>query len=114
MSSPADKASPKAFMAFGLILCAVVNLGMGFSGAFWLFVGFVALNGLFQGMGVGPSLLLSPNGSRAVNAAVSGLSGISPTTSAAVSLRQSWVRLSRFSVPSTGRRQATRFRQLSP
>ena len=57
MSSLADKASPKAFMAFGLILCAVVNLGMGFSGAFWLFVGFVALNGLFQGMGVGPSFI---------------------------------------------------------
>lgn len=52
MSSLADKASPKAFMAFGLILCAIVNFGMGFSNAFWLFVGFVVLNGLFQGMGV--------------------------------------------------------------
>jgi len=57
MSSLADKASPKAFMAFGLILCALVNFGMGFSSAFWLFVGFVVLNGVFQGMGVGPSFI---------------------------------------------------------
>ena len=61
MSSLADKASPKAFMAFGLILCAIVNFGMGFSNAFWLFVGFVVLNGMFQGMGVGPSFITIAN-----------------------------------------------------
>ena len=61
MSSLADKASPKAFMAFGLILCAIVNFGMGFSNAFWLFAGFVVLNGMFQGMGVGPSFITIAN-----------------------------------------------------
>ena len=34
---------------------------MGFSNAFWLFVGFVILNGLFQGMGVGPSFITIAN-----------------------------------------------------
>lgn len=55
MSSLADKASPKVFMAFGLVLCAIVNVGLGFSTAFWVFAALVVLNGLFQGMGVGPS-----------------------------------------------------------
>ncbi len=35
MSSLADKASPKVFMACGLVLCAIVNVGLGFSTAFW-------------------------------------------------------------------------------
>ncbi len=52
MSSLADKASPKVFMACGLVLCAIVNVGLGFSTAFWVFAALVVLNGLFQGMGI--------------------------------------------------------------
>ncbi|ROP49984.1 OPA family phosphoglycerate-like MFS transporter [Enterobacter sp. BIGb0383] len=61
MSSLADKASPKVFMACGLVLCAIVNVGLGFSNAFWIFVALVVLNGLFQGMGVGPSFITIAN-----------------------------------------------------
>lgn len=61
MSSLADKASPKVFMACGLVLCAIVNVGLGFSSAFWIFVALVVLNGLFQGMGVGPSFITIAN-----------------------------------------------------
>lgn len=57
MSSLADKASPKVFMVCGLVLCAIVNVGLGFSTAFWVFAALVVLNGLFQGMGVGPSFI---------------------------------------------------------
>ncbi len=57
MSSLADKASPKVFMACGLVLCAIVNVGLGFSTAFWVFAALVVLNGLFQGMEVGPSFI---------------------------------------------------------
>lgn len=48
MSSTADKASPKVFMACGLILCAIVNVGLGFSTGFWIFAALVVFNGLFQ------------------------------------------------------------------
>ncbi|STG52424.1 transporter protein [Escherichia coli] len=51
MSSLADKASPKVFMACGLVLCAIVNVGLGFSTAFWIFAVLVILNGLFPGNG---------------------------------------------------------------
>ncbi|EPF0317240.1 phosphoglycerate transporter PgtP [Enterobacter chuandaensis] len=61
MSSLADKASPKVFMACGLVLCAIVNVGLGFSTAFWTFAALVVLNGLFQGMGVGPSFITIAN-----------------------------------------------------
>lgn len=61
MSSLADKASPKVFMAAGLVLCAIVNVGLGFSTAFWIFAALVILNGLFQGMGVGPSFITIAN-----------------------------------------------------
>lgn len=61
MSSLADKANPKVFMAFGLILCAIVNIGLGFSTAFWIFALLVVMNGLFQGMGVGPSFITIAN-----------------------------------------------------
>lgn len=63
MSSLADKASPKVFMACGLVLCAIVNVGLGFSSAFWIFAALVVFNGLFQGMGVGPRLLPLQTGS---------------------------------------------------
>ncbi|MEH6892069.1 MFS transporter [Bacillus sp. JJ864] len=61
MSSLADKANPKRYMALGLLLCAMVNIMMGFSTAFWMFALLVVLNGLFQGMGVGPSFITIAN-----------------------------------------------------
>ncbi|MEN0657889.1 MFS transporter [Caldifermentibacillus hisashii] len=61
MSSLADKADPKRYMALGLLLCALVNIMMGFSTSFWLFAGLVVLLGLFQGMGVGPSFITMAN-----------------------------------------------------
>lgn len=61
MSNLADKASPRRFMATGLILCALVNIGLGFSFEYWMFLIFVILNGLFQGMGVGPSFITIAN-----------------------------------------------------
>ncbi|WP_447889210.1 phosphoglycerate transporter PgtP [Serratia fonticola] len=61
MSSLADKANPKVFMACGLVLCAIVNVGLGFSTAFWVFAALVVFNGLFQGMGVGPSFITIAN-----------------------------------------------------
>ncbi len=61
MSSLADKANPKAYMAFGLILCAIVNIGLGFSAAFWIFALFVILNGFFQGMGIAPTFITITN-----------------------------------------------------
>lgn len=54
MSSLADKASPKVFMACGLVLCAIVNVGLGFSSAFWIFAALVVFNGLFSGHGRRP------------------------------------------------------------
>lgn len=61
MSSLADKVSPKVFMACGLVLCAIVNVGLGFSTGFWIFAALVVFNGLFQGMGVGPSFITIAN-----------------------------------------------------
>ncbi|HWR44223.1 phosphoglycerate transporter PgtP [Sporomusa sp.] len=61
MSSLSDKANPKVYMAMGLLLCALVNIMMGFSTAFWMFAGLVVLNGFFQGMGVGPSFITIAN-----------------------------------------------------
>ncbi|EQA5289593.1 hypothetical protein ACX321_001867 [Campylobacter coli] len=58
-------------MALGLILCALVNVLLGFSNSFYAYVGFViALGvflgfvialGVFQGMGVGPSFITLAN-----------------------------------------------------
>lgn len=61
MSSLADKANPKRYMALGLLLCAMVNIMMGFSTAFWMFAILVVFNGFFQGMGVGPSFITIAN-----------------------------------------------------
>ncbi|MDM5152704.1 MFS transporter [Bacillus sp. DX1.1] len=61
MSSIADKANPKRYMVLGLLLCAMVNIMMGFSTAFWMFAVLVVLNGFFQGMGVGPSFITIAN-----------------------------------------------------
>ena len=57
MSVLADKSNPRYFMATGLLLCILVNLCMGFTTSFYLFVGLVVLLGLCQGMGVGPSII---------------------------------------------------------
>lgn len=57
MSMLADKSNPKYFMALGLILCILVNIAMGFTTSFYLFVLLVVSLGLFQGMGVGPSII---------------------------------------------------------
>lgn len=58
MSVISDKADPKKYMALGLILCALVNVLLGFSNSFYAYVGFVIALGVFQGMG-GWVLLLS-------------------------------------------------------
>jgi OPA family phosphoglycerate-like MFS transporter len=57
MSSLSDKAEPKKFMAVGLILCALVNVLMGFSTSFTAFSLLVVILGTFQGMGVGPCFI---------------------------------------------------------
>lgn len=60
MSVISDKADPK-IMALGLILCALVNVLLGFSNSFYAYVGFVIALGVFQGMGVGPSFITLAN-----------------------------------------------------
>ena len=61
MSSIADKANPKLYMALGLLLCSLVNIIMGFSTTFWMFAVLIVFNGFFQGMGVGPSFITLAN-----------------------------------------------------
>lgn len=61
MSSIADKANPKVYMALGLLLCALVNITMGLSSSFMVFAILVVLNGFFQGMGVGPCFITIAN-----------------------------------------------------
>ena len=61
MSSLADKCNPKYYMIFGLVLSCVVNLFMGFSTEYWMFVVLVVLNGIFQGMGAGPAFITIAN-----------------------------------------------------
>ena len=61
MSSLADKCNPKYYMAFGLLLSSIVNFMLGFSTAYWMFVALVVVNGLVQGMGVGPSFITIAN-----------------------------------------------------
>jgi OPA family sugar phosphate sensor protein UhpC-like MFS transporter len=47
----ADHANMKVFFAFGLMMSALVNIGMGFSTVLWICVVLWALNGWFQGFG---------------------------------------------------------------
>jgi OPA family sugar phosphate sensor protein UhpC-like MFS transporter len=47
----ADHANMKLFFAFGLLLSALANIGMGFSTVLWVCVVLWALNGWFQGFG---------------------------------------------------------------
>ncbi|KFI46835.1 MFS transporter, OPA family, phosphoglycerate transporter protein [Bifidobacterium bohemicum] len=58
MSSLADKANPKRFMVTGLVICALLNIGLAFFGVtFWATAFILILLGLFQGMGVGPAFI---------------------------------------------------------
>lgn len=57
MSSLADKADPKRYMALGLFLCAVVNFALGLSSSYFVISMLVVFLGLFQGMGVGPAFI---------------------------------------------------------
>lgn len=57
MSSLADKADPKRYMALGLFLCAGVNLLLGISSTYFVISLLVVLLGFFQGMGVGPAFI---------------------------------------------------------
>ena len=57
MSIMADKASPRKFMMFGLICCALLNILMGFADSLNMFLVLIVLNGFFQGFGVGPSCI---------------------------------------------------------
>lgn len=47
----ADHANMKRFFALGVLLSALVNIGMGFSTLLWLCIALWALNGWFQGFG---------------------------------------------------------------
>lgn len=47
MSSLVDKVSLKVFMVCGLVFCVIVNVGLGFSSVFWIFVVLVVFNGFF-------------------------------------------------------------------
>jgi OPA family sugar phosphate sensor protein UhpC-like MFS transporter len=47
----ADHANMKVFFAFGLLLSALANIGMGFSTVLWVCVVLWATNGWFQGFG---------------------------------------------------------------
>jgi OPA family sugar phosphate sensor protein UhpC-like MFS transporter len=47
----ADHANMKVFFAFGLLLSALANIGMGFSTVLWVCVVLWAMNGWFQGFG---------------------------------------------------------------
>lgn len=114
MSSLADKASPKVFMACGLVLCAIVNVGLGFSTAFWIFAVLVILNGLFQGMGVGPSFITIANWFLAGSVVGLVLSGISLITSVVVLLHPLLVPLLPYSAASTGKVRAISFRPAWP
>lgn len=57
MSVLADKCNPKYYMMLGLLLSCVVNVFLGFSTEYWMFVVLVIMNGFFQGMGAGPAFI---------------------------------------------------------
>lgn len=61
MSAFADNSNPKHFMIFGLVMSGLVNLMMGFSASFWVFLFLCILNGIFQGMGAGPAYVVLAN-----------------------------------------------------
>nr|WP_159064958.1 MFS transporter [Thaumasiovibrio subtropicus] len=52
----ADRANIKRFMSFGLLVSALINLALGFTFSFWLFVVLWGANGWFQSMGAAPAI----------------------------------------------------------
>lgn len=54
----ADTGNPKYFYGFGLLACVLINIVMGFSESFYLFLILVFLLGIFQGTGAGPALVV--------------------------------------------------------
>ena len=78
MSALADKSNPKHFMIFGVLMSAIVNLLMGFSASFWIFLFLCILNGIFQGMGAGAAYVVLaswfPRKSRGVTTAIFNIS----------------------------------------
>lgn len=50
----ADRANPRLFMAAGLLVCAIANVGFGLSSAVWWMGAFWIVNAWFQGMGFPP------------------------------------------------------------
>lgn len=61
MSALSDKADPKRYMALGLILCALINIILGFCNSLYAYIACVIMLGVFQGMGVGPSFITLAN-----------------------------------------------------
>ena len=110
MSSLADKASPKVFMACGLILCAIVNVGLGFSTGFWIFAALVCS----RVWALALHLLPLPTGFRVKNVDALAHSGISLTMLAVVLLPRSWVPHLPFWGASTGKVLAILFRPVWP
>lgn len=53
----ADRSNIRRFMSTGLLLTALINLVMGFSGSFLVFTVLWGLNGWFQSMGAAPSVV---------------------------------------------------------
>ena len=53
----ADRVNVRRFMAFGLFVSAVINLALGFTTAFWVFLVFWGFNGWFQAFGAGSSVV---------------------------------------------------------
>lgn len=52
----ADRANIKRFMSFGLLVSALINLALGFTFSFWMFVVLWGANGWFQSMGAAPAI----------------------------------------------------------
>ncbi len=53
----ADRVNVRRFMATGLLLSALINLLLGFTTAFWVFLVLWGLNGWFQSFGAGSSVV---------------------------------------------------------
>ncbi|MBF0367590.1 MAG: MFS transporter [Oligoflexia bacterium] len=53
----ADRCNMKRFIPTGLFISALINLLLGFTTLFWVFVLLWALNGWFQSMGAAPSIV---------------------------------------------------------
>ena len=57
----ADHANMKVFFAFGVLMSALINLGMGFSTVLWLSMLLWAFNGWFQGFGAPAGIVTLAN-----------------------------------------------------